>query len=174
MQKYDAEARISITVTLNGQKIEGQANPRMLLSDFLRQELGAGDIHIGCEHGVCGACTIHVEGQAVRSCLMLAIQAQSKSIDTVASLSAANGELDQLQLAFRRKHALQCGYCTPGILMTLTQLRREEPNATRARIRDALCGHICRCTGYQNILAAAYEVFELTATRGEEREHKHV
>ena len=159
MRYLKAGERHLVRFTLNGRTVEGWAEPRLLLSDFLRQELGATDSHVGCEHGVCGACTLRIDGQAVRACLTLAVQAEGRSLETVASLADDDGGLNELQAAFRKHHALQCGFCTPGILLSLTQLLAEEPDADAARIRDALSGHICRCTGYQGILRAAEEVF---------------
>ena len=150
-----ADTRTRLTVELNGTARTGYAEPRTLLSDFLRHELGATGTHVGCEHGVCGACTVLIDGAPVRSCLTLAVQADGARVRTVEGL--ADGEaLGPLQAAFKRNFALQCGYCTPGILMTLTALMRE-PDVDEARIRDALSGHICRCTGYTPIVQAALE-----------------
>ncbi|MCP5368753.1 MAG: (2Fe-2S)-binding protein [Hyphomicrobiales bacterium] len=168
MRTLEAGRRHLLRFTLNGRPVEGWAEPRLLLSDFLRQELGATDGHVGCEHGVCGACTLRIDGRAVRACLMLAVQAEGCAVETVAGLGAADGGLDDLQAAFRRHHALQCGYCTPGILMSLTQLLVDEPDADGARIRDVLSGHLCRCTGYQGILRAAEEVFAARRRAGGE------
>jgi len=128
------------------------------LSDFLRHQLGAFGTHVGCEHGSCGACTVRVDGKAVRSCLMYAAQVEGREVSTVESLATSDG-LNELQAALQKHHGLQCGYCTPGILMSLSQLREEEPDADEARIRDVLSGHICRCTGYHGIVQAALEVF---------------
>jgi len=128
----------------------------MLLSDFLRYALGATGTHVGCEHGVCGACTIKLDGRAARSCLMLAVQADGRRIDTVESLGMA-GQLSTLQAAFRRHHALQCGFCTPGILMSLDDYLRHHPGPTEEEIRTLLSGHLCRCTGYTGIVRAALE-----------------
>jgi carbon-monoxide dehydrogenase small subunit len=125
----------------------------LLLSDFLRHDLGLTGTHVGCEHGVCGACTILLDGAPVRSCLMFAVQADGHEITTVEGL-ANNGELNPLQSAFRETHGLQCGFCTPGILMTMTAFLREHPHPDEAAIREALSGHLCRCTGYQNIVKA--------------------
>ena len=142
-----------ISFTVNGKRAEGAVEPRVLLSDFLRNELGLTGTHVGCEHGVCGACTVLVDGEAVRSCLMFAVQADGRAVETVEGL-AANGELHPLQAAFRDAHALQCGFCTPGILMTLVPFLREHPDPDEYTIREALCGNLCRCTGYANIVAA--------------------
>jgi 2-furoyl-CoA dehydrogenase 2Fe-2S iron sulfur subunit len=141
-----------IRVTVNGRAVEREVEPRVLLSDFLRHELGLTGTHVGCEHGVCGACTVLVDGVAVRSCLLLAVQAHGHAVQTVEGL-AADGELTALQAAFRRRHALQCGFCTPGILMAATDLlSRGRPS--REQVEDLLSGHICRCTGYVPIVAA--------------------
>jgi carbon-monoxide dehydrogenase small subunit len=135
---------------------ERTVEPRLTLADFLREELRLTGTHLGCEHGVCGACTVLVEGRTARSCLMLAVQANGKEVRTVEGLAPA-GELNPLQAAFWDKHGLQCGYCTPGVLMTLTELLAINPSPSEAEVRDALSGHLCRCTGYQNIVAAALE-----------------
>jgi carbon-monoxide dehydrogenase small subunit len=146
----------TIRVTVNGAPHERTVEPRLTLADFLRDELGLTGTHLGCEHGVCGACTVLVEGHTARSCLMLAVQANGKQVQTVEGLAPA-GELNALQLAFWDKHGLQCGYCTPGVLMTLTELLAANDTPTEAEVRAALSGHLCRCTGYQNIVAAALE-----------------
>ena len=143
----------SVTVAVNGTPFERRVEPRLLLSDFLRQDLGLTGTHVGCEHGVCGACTVLVDGDPVRSCLMLAVQADGLAVTTVEGLSA-NGELHPLQRAFHEAHALQCGFCTPGILMTAVAFLRDHPNANEPAIREALSGNLCRCTGYQNIVNA--------------------
>ncbi len=165
MPRLNADARHRVRFTLNGRQVEGDAEPRMLASDFLRQVLGATGTHVGCEHGVCGACTIRIDGKALRTCLMFAVQLEGSALQTVEGLAGVDGELNDLQTAFRRLHALQCGYCTPGILMSLDQLLEEEPDADEARVRDVLSGHICRCTGYQGMVDAALEV--LAARRGQ-------
>jgi 2-furoyl-CoA dehydrogenase 2Fe-2S iron sulfur subunit len=151
-----AGVRRRVAVTLNGQPASGWAEPRTLLSDFIRHELGATGTHVGCEHGVCGACTIQVDGMAVRSCLMLALQAEGRSIDTVEGLGRGD-RLSLLQECFRRNHALQCGFCTPGILMSLDDYLRRHRAPTADQIRIALGGHLCRCTGYAGIVQAALE-----------------
>ena len=158
MRYLEAGKRHSVRFTLNGRSVEGEAEPRLLLSDFLRQTLGAFGTHVGCEHGSCGACTIQMDGKAVRSCLLYAVQVEGKALTTVENLATPDG-LNELQAAMQKHHGLQCGFCTPGILMSLTQLREEEPNADEARIRDVLSGHICRCTGYDGIVKAALDVF---------------
>ena len=148
-----AGERHRIELTVNGKRRSGEAEPRMLLCDFLRHELQAFGVHVGCEHGVCGACTILMDGRAVRSCTQYAVQADGASIVTVEGL-ADGDNLNPLQEAFRRHHALQCGFCTPGILCSATQFLGETPAPTEAEVRDMLSGHICRCTGYAPIVAA--------------------
>ncbi len=143
-----------VTVTVNGDRYQRSVEPRLLLSDFIRHEAGLTGTHVGCEHGVCGACTILVDGLAVRSCLMFAAQADGCEITTVEGLAASAEALHPLQQAFRDAHALQCGYCTPGILMTMKAFLDETPQPSEAEIREALSGNLCRCTGYQNIVAA--------------------
>jgi aerobic-type carbon monoxide dehydrogenase small subunit (CoxS/CutS family) len=145
-----------LSVTVNGERHERTVESRVSLADFLRHELGLTGTHIGCEHGVCGACTVLVEGRTTRACLMLAVQTEGREVSTVEGL-AGKGELNRLQQAFWDKHGLQCGFCTPGVLMTLTELLREKPSPSEADVRDALSGHLCRCTGYHNIVAAALE-----------------
>lgn len=144
----------SITLNINGKEYNEEVEPRLLLSDFLRHQLGLTGTHVGCEHGVCGACTILLDGQPIRSCLLFAIQANGHEIMTVEGLAAENGELHPLQNAFWEEHALQCGFCTPGFLMTLVPYFEENPNPTEAEIREALSGNLCRCTGYQHIVNA--------------------
>jgi carbon-monoxide dehydrogenase small subunit len=148
-------ARHQISVTVNGRTFEGQVEPRLHLADFLRQDLGLTGTHVGCEHGACGACTVHLNGSAVRSCLVYAVQVNGATIATVEGLAAADGSLHPLQAAFREKHGLQCGFCTPGMLMTLSAFLNEHPQADEAQIRDALSGNLCRCTGYETIVDAA-------------------
>ncbi len=143
---------IDVSVTVNGKEYRETVEPRLLLSDFLRHTLGLTGTHVGCEHGVCGACTVLLDGTAVRSCLLLAVQVDGAEVATVEGL-AQNGELNPLQSAFRECHALQCGFCTPGILMAATDLlSRGAP--TRDEISDMLSGHLCRCTGYEPIVEA--------------------
>jgi 2-furoyl-CoA dehydrogenase 2Fe-2S iron sulfur subunit len=143
-----------ITVTVNGTAHTRVVEPRLSLADFLRHELDLTGTHLGCEHGVCGACTVLVNGLSARSCLMLAVQADGQEITTVEGLSPADGSLSPLQQAFTEKHALQCGFCTPGILCTATELLRDMPNPDEAQIREGLSGNLCRCTGYQPIIDA--------------------
>ena len=144
----------TIRLTVNGVAVERSIEPRMLLSDFLRHELNLTGTHVGCEHGSCGACTILMDGAAVRACIMFAVQADGHALTTVEGLSADPDKLHPLQAAFREAHALQCGYCTPGFLMTLVPFLEENPQPDEAAIRDVLSGNICRCTGYQNIVDA--------------------
>jgi aerobic carbon-monoxide dehydrogenase small subunit len=146
----------TISVSINGVTYARTIEPRLLLSDFLRHELNLTGTHVGCEHGSCGACTILMDGQAVRSCIMFAVQANGHSLTTVEGLTASGDmqNLHPLQHAFREMHGLQCGYCTPGFLMTLIPFLEENPNPTDDEIRDAISGNLCRCTGYQNIVKA--------------------
>ncbi len=146
----------NITLTVNGDCYSGTAETRMHLADFLRLNLKLTGTHLGCEHGVCGACTVLVDGDAVRSCLMLAVQATGKEVTTVEGL-ADGDKLSPLQAAFSKHHALQCGFCTPGMLTSLTAFLRDNPDANEADIREAISGNICRCTGYQSIVAAGVE-----------------
>ena len=157
MRRLSRNERVRIKLTLNGRNASGEAEPRMLLSDFLRQVLGATGTHVGCEHGVCGCCTVLIDGAAVRSCLTLAVQAEGTSVTTVESLADADGTLNGLQQAFQNNHALQCGFCTPGILMSFTDFLRRNPHPTEAEVVDVLGGHLCRCTGYAGIVAAVLE-----------------
>lgn len=164
MLRVNAGHRHSVTFVLNGREVTGEASPRTLLSDFLRDGLGATGTHVGCEHGVCGACTVRMDGQAVRACLMLAVQADGRRVDTVEGLGGPEG-LSPLQRAFRRNHALQCGFCTPGILMSLADYLERNPDTTEREIREVLSGHLCRCTGYTGIVRAALEA--AAALRGD-------
>jgi carbon-monoxide dehydrogenase small subunit len=148
-----------ITLTVNDRTHETSVESRTTLADCLRHQLGLTGTHLGCEHGVCGACTVLVDGRTARSCLMLAAQAEGCRITTVEGLEE-DGRLTPLQQAFWDRHGLQCGFCTPGILMTLTELLRDDPVADEAAVREALSGHLCRCTGYQNIVDAALAVVE--------------
>lgn len=147
-----------VDVTVNGSACRRDVEPRLLLSDFIRQELGLTGTHVGCEHGVCGACTILLDDEPVRSCIMLAVQANGHQITTVEGLAAADGTLSPLQEAFRDAHALQCGFCTPGMLTTLTAFLRDTPAPTETQIREALSANLCRCTGYQHIVEAVTRV----------------
>ncbi len=143
-----------VSVTVNGVMHRRDVEARMLLSDFLRHELGLTGTHVGCEHGVCGACTIRLDGAPVRSCLIFAVQADGHAITTVEGLAPSRGTLSVLQQAFRDAHALQCGYCTPGILMTVSAFLEENPDPSEDQVRHALSGNLCRCTGYQHIVDA--------------------
>lgn len=143
-----------VTLRINGVSYSGDVEPRMLLSDFIRQEAGLTGTHVGCEHGVCGACTVLLDGEPVRSCLMFAVQAQGHEITTVEGLAPSEGVLHPVQEAFWEAHGLQCGFCTPGFLMTTVAFLRENPDPTEEQIRLALSGNLCRCTGYQNIVEA--------------------
>jgi aerobic carbon-monoxide dehydrogenase small subunit len=152
--------RRRIRVTVNGVPHEREVATRLLLADFLRQEIGLTGTHLGCEHGVCGACTVHVDGSAVRSCLMLAVQADGRQVTTVEGLAPTAGGLHPLQEAFRENHGLQCGFCTPGMLMSLAEFLRDNPAPSEAEVREALSGNLCRCTGYQGIVKAALDAAE--------------
>jgi 2-furoyl-CoA dehydrogenase 2Fe-2S iron sulfur subunit len=173
-----ADTRHRVTLTLNDRECSGYAEPRTLLSDFLRHELGATGTRVGCEHGVCGACTVLVNGRASRTCLMLAVQANGSELQTVESL-ASGDTLNDLQQAFRKHHALQCGFCTAGILMSSTEFLAKVPKPTEAEVRDMLSGHLCRCTGYTGIVNAILEVAnapndESSGPSDKEQENKNV
>jgi 2-furoyl-CoA dehydrogenase 2Fe-2S iron sulfur subunit len=168
MPRLNAGSPHRVRFTLNGRAVSGFAEPRMLLSDFIRHVIGQTGTHVGCEHGVCGACTVQIDGVPARSCLALAVQAEGADIRTVEGLASAAGRLSPLQNAFRENYALQCGFCTPGILMSLDALLRDRPNATEPEIREFLSGHLCRCTGYGSIVKAA-----LAAARAGCRESPH-
>jgi|TARA_B100001094_G_C17690009_1_gene557557 carbon-monoxide dehydrogenase small subunit len=150
----------NIDVNVNGKSYSGNVETRFSLADFLRENLGLTGTHLGCEHGVCGACTVLVDGEAIRSCLMLGVQANGKHITTIEGL-ADGDNLHPVQEAFWKNHGLQCGYCTPGFLITLVAFLRENPNPNELEIREAISGNICRCTGYQNIVAAAKAAAEV-------------
>jgi carbon-monoxide dehydrogenase small subunit len=143
-----------IRLTVNNVQYERDVEPRLLLSDFIRQELALTGTHVGCEHGVCGACTVLFDGEAIRSCIMFAVQANGHTLQTIESLAAPSGALNPLQNAFRNAHGLQCGFCTPGFLMTLTSFLRDNPRPSDMEIREALSANLCRCTGYQHIFEA--------------------
>ncbi len=171
MPRLTAGERYTVRFELNGHPVSGIAEPRLLLSDFLRHTLGATGTHVGCEHGVCGACTVDVDGMLTRACLTLAVQVDGSRIATVEGLAPAPGRLSVLQAAFRRNHALQCGFCTAGILMSLDAFLRETPRPDEAAVRDLLSGHLCRCTGYTPIVRAALEAAEELAKTPEETPH---
>lgn len=164
MSRLKAGQRHRISFTLNGRTTEGDAEPRLLLTDFLRHQVGATGTHVGCEHGVCGACTVRIDGQPARACLTLAVQADGCDVRTVEGLAPSADRLGVLQAAFRRHHALQCGFCTAGILMSLDGFLRDHPRPSEADIRDLLSGHLCRCTGYVPIVRAALDAAAELAT----------
>ncbi|MDB5503058.1 MAG: aldehyde oxidase small subunit [Tardiphaga sp.] len=143
-----------IALTVNGAAYNGRVESRLLLSDFLRHDLKLAGTHVGCEHGVCGACTVLLDGEPVRSCLMLAVQANGHAISTIEGLASPAGDYTPLQQAMHDHHGLQCGYCTPGILMTMTAFLDEHASPSEDEVREALSGNLCRCTGYQNIVDA--------------------
>ena len=154
MRRIAKDAKVRVTLTINGAKTPGEAEPRTLRTDFMRHEIGLTGTHVGCEHGVCGACTVLIDGVASRSCLTLAVQVEGRDIHTVESLAAPDGTLNALQAAFREHHALQCGFCTAGILMSCTDFLGRNPDPTEAEVKDVLGGHLCRCTGYHGIIQA--------------------
>jgi aerobic carbon-monoxide dehydrogenase small subunit len=158
-----------ITLTVNGTAYEQEVEVRLTLADFLRHQLGLTGTHLGCEHGVCGACTILLDGRSARSCLMLAVQAHEHAITTVEGLAPNAHELSPLQEAFRDNHGLQCGFCTPGMLTTLVEFLRDNPNPTEREVRVAISGNLCRCTGYQNIVAAALDAAKRLQSGGAPR-----
>ena len=157
MSRLPAGQRQTVQFALNGKPCGGEADPRMLLTDFLRHQIGATGTHVGCEHGVCGACTVEIDGKLARGCLTLAVQVDGYEVRTVEGLAPASGKLSILQAAFKRNHALQCGFCTAGILMSLDHFLRETPEPSEQEVRDLLTGHLCRCTGYTPIVRAAME-----------------
>ncbi len=160
MPRLNRGGRYPVTLTLNGQTVTGHAEPRMLLSDFLTHEIGITSCHVGCEHGVCGACTILIDGIVARGCLTFAVQADGCTVETAESLASDDGELSDLQKAFKKHHGLQCGYCTPGILMSITAYLKENPKPTEEELRDMLSGHLCRCTGYVGMVRAVLDYCE--------------
>lgn len=151
----------TITLSVNGKEHSVSVEPRMLLSDVLRDEIGLTGTHVGCEHGICGACTIIMDGRPTRSCLVFGVQADKVEIKTVEGLAEPNGKLHPLQEAFWEKHGLQCGFCTPGVLMSACHFLEENPNPTREQIREGISGNLCRCTGYQNIVDAVEMAAEM-------------
>ena len=157
MPRLSADMRHVIDLEVNGRSVAAEAEPRMLLTDFLRHRLGLTGTHVGCEHGVCGACTIEIDGAPARACLTLAVQVAGARIRTVEGLAPEPGRLSVLQDAFRRHHALQCGFCTAGILMSLEWYLRHSPDPSETELSEFLSGHICRCTGYAPIVAAALD-----------------
>jgi 2-furoyl-CoA dehydrogenase 2Fe-2S iron sulfur subunit len=167
MPRLSARQRHVVSFTLNGRMVEGEAEPRMLLTDFLRHSLGATGTHVGCEHGVCGACTVQIDGEPSRACLTLAVQVDGADIRTVEGLAPAPERLSVLQESFRAHHGLQCGFCTPGILMSLDALLQARPDASEREIREQLSGHLCRCTGYTSIMKAALHAAEQLRTKSD-------
>lgn len=157
MPRLNAATRHKIDFTLNGKPVSLEAEPRLLATDALRHGLGATGTHVGCEHGVCGACTILIDGQPARACLTLAIQLEGRDVTTVEGLAPAAERLSVMQAAFRRHHALQCGFCTAGILISLEAFLREVPDPSERALREVVGGHLCRCTGYTPIITAALE-----------------
>lgn len=151
----DVAIEVAIEIDVNGERRRATVEPRLTLADFIREWCGLTGTHLGCEHGVCGACTVLVDGAAVRSCLMLAVQADGREVTTVEALASPDGELNEVQRAFRDCHGLQCGFCTPGFVMSLTAYLSDHPDPTDDELRSALSGNLCRCTGYQGILKAA-------------------
>ena len=158
MPRLNAGEKSRISFELNGRTVTGDAEPRMLLADFLRHEIGATGTHVGCEHGVCGACTVRLDGAAIRSCLTLAVQANGRRVETVEGLAGEDGTLSRLQAAFKRNHALQCGFCTPGILMSLEDFLGRGGDPDEGEIREMLSGNLCRCTGYSGMVRAVLDV----------------
>jgi aerobic-type carbon monoxide dehydrogenase small subunit (CoxS/CutS family) len=156
-------AGIPIELTVNGESVSRTVEPRILLSDFIRQELGLTGTHVGCEHGVCGACTVLVDGRTARSCLMFAAQADGAKIETVEGLATESSSLSVIQEAFREAHGLQCGFCTPGMLMTASEYLRTDGSPDRANIREAISGNLCRCTGYETIVNAIFNAAQRQA-----------
>ncbi len=168
MIRLDGRTKHRVSLTVNGRAREGYAEPRLLLVDFLRHELGLYGTHVGCEHGVCGACTILLDGAAVRACTLYAVQMEGAEIITVEGLGEG-GELNELQEAFRRHHALQCGFCTAGILISATRLLQDTPQPSEHQVRENLSGHICRCTGYEGIVRAILDVAGTQGKKGRKR-----
>lgn len=156
-------ASIPIQLIVNGESVSRMVEPRILLSDFIRQELGLTGTHVGCEHGVCGACTVLVDGRTARSCLMFAAQADGATVETVEGLAAESSSLSVVQEAFREAHGLQCGFCTPGVLMTASEYLRTDGSPDRENIREAVSGNLCRCTGYETIVNAIFKAAQRQA-----------
>lgn len=153
-----------VQLTVNSRPRQGRVEPRLTLADFLREHCHLTGTHLGCEHGVCGACTVLVDGAAVRSCLMFAVQAEGSEVTTIEGLGSADGQLNDVQAAFREAHGLQCGFCTPGFIVSVTAFLRDNPNPTDEQIGEALSGNLCRCTGYQGILRAVRLAADAGAT----------
>ena len=159
------ETRTEVSVGVNGVRHRAAVEPRKTLADFLREDCLATSVHLGCEHGVCGACTVLLDGAAVRSCLLFAVQARGAAVVTVEGLASADGSLSPVQEAFRDCHGLQCGFCTPGFIVSVTAFLAENPDPTLAEVRSALSGNLCRCTGYQGIIAAVKQAAAQGRTR---------
>ena len=157
------DPRVAVSLTVNGERVEREVSPRMLLSDFIRHELGLTGTHVGCEHGVCGCCTVIIDGKAGRSCVAFAVQADGADIRTIESVAGRDGTLHPVQQAFRECHGLQCGYCTPGFVMSILDYLEDnpDPDLSEEAIREVLSGNLCRCTGYKNIVAAFRRSAEL-------------
>ena len=155
-----------ISLILNGREVTETVEPRMHLADFLRHRLGLTGTHLGCEHGVCGACTVNVDGDAIRSCLMFAVQVNGRNVTTIEGIAGSDKNLHPIQEAFRNQHGLQCGFCTPGMIITLEAFLKQNPDPTELEIRQAISGNICRCTGYQSIVAATLEAAKILKQRG--------
>jgi aerobic-type carbon monoxide dehydrogenase small subunit (CoxS/CutS family) len=153
MSNLTLKQKMNVSLLMNGKEVEAEAEPRKLLSDFIREDLGLTGTHVGCEHGVCGSCTVLYNGRAIRSCLMFAVQANGSDIQTIEGL-AKNGEQHALQQSFTECHGLQCGFCTPGILMSSLEMMNNGQEPTKQEIKEMLSGHLCRCTGYTGIIAA--------------------
>lgn len=166
MDEFDPTQKRTIMLKVNGAEHQCEVDVRMHLADCLRGELGLTGTHVGCEHGVCGACTVLIDGQSARSCLMLAVQGNGHDISTVEGLARPGDPLHPIQQAFHDLHGLQCGYCTPGILMSVAELLAEDPDPSEATVRDVLSGHLCRCTGYQNIVAATLRAAQMLKAGG--------
>ena len=164
------ESEHRVWLLANGRKVSGRAAPRTLLSDFLRHTLGLTGTHVGCEHGICGACTVLIDGEPVRSCLVFAVQVEGRRVDTVEGLANEDGRMSVLQAAFAKHHALQCGYCTPGILMSLTAWLANNPEPDEGAVRTLVAGHLCRCTGYTPIVQAALEAAKTITSMREKQD----
>jgi aerobic carbon-monoxide dehydrogenase small subunit len=163
-----SEAR-RIAVTVNGKRHEADVDVRTTLADFLRHQLNLTGTHVGCEHGVCGACTVLIDGRSARSCLMLAVQTDGRAVTTVEGIAPGPDEMHPLQEAFRENHGLQCGFCTPGMLTTLIEFLRDNPDPTEDDVRIAISGNLCRCTGYQSIVAAVLDAAKRMKSEGTRR-----
>jgi len=170
----ESGVRHTVRLTVNGIPRSATVEPRRLLSDFLRHDLGLTGTHVGCEHGVCGACTVLLDGKAIRSCLALAVAVDGRSITTIEGLASEDGTLHPVQQAFRDHHGLQCGFCTPGFVLTACSLLAEDPDVDAAAIRDGLSGNLCRCTGYAGILAAVGQAAQALRGSGVDPRGRHV